>query len=61
MVSDPPSSAHDSQEQRAVDAITAIFAGGDVADEALRLSNDFTDRTEGRLRAWLTRKSPLRR
>ena len=61
MASGPPgvaddSERHDLQERRATEAINAIFSGGDLADETLRLSNEFTDRHEARLRAWFTRR-----
>ena len=61
MASEPASATNnsdpgDAQERRAIDAITAIFAGGDLTDETLRLSNEFTDRHEARVRAWLIRK-----
>ena len=41
------------QEERAAETIAAIFAGGDLADETLQLSNEFTDRQSARLGSWL--------
>jgi phage host-nuclease inhibitor protein Gam len=43
------------QERRAQAAIEAISAGGDVSEEALRLSNEFTDRHAARLGRFLRR------
>jgi len=41
------------QEKRALDALASIHAGADLGEEALALSNEFTDRHTARLRAWL--------
>lgn len=47
----PPSRAQRAaeQERRALAAIEAIGNGSDVGEEALRLSNEFTDRQVRRL------------
>ena len=42
--------AGESPQQRAIRAIEAIFAGGDLAAETLQLSNEFTDRQVARLK-----------
>ena len=43
------------QEQRAIEALDAIFAGGDLTEESMKLSNEFTDRQAARLTKWLKR------
>jgi hypothetical protein len=42
-----------SQEERAIQAITAIFSGADLTEESTKLSNEFTDRQTARLERWL--------
>lgn len=51
----PDSEHHETQEQRAMRAVQAIFAGGDLSAETLNLSNEFTDRQTARLGRWLRR------
>lgn len=46
----------ETQEQRAMRAIEAIFAGGDLQAETLQLSNEFTDRQVERLKRVVRRK-----
>lgn len=46
----------DSPEQRALRALRAIDDGADIGAEALKLSNEFTDRHTARLSAWLRRR-----
>lgn len=41
------------QETRAIETINAIFAGGDLGEETLDLSNEFTDRQAARIAAWV--------
>jgi hypothetical protein len=48
------------QEQRAIETINAIAAGGDPSLEAFRLANDFTDRQTAKLSAWFRRWKPRR-
>lgn len=43
------------QEQRAIEALDAIFSGGDLTEESLKLSNEFTDRQTARLSKWFRR------
>ncbi|MCU1446678.1 hypothetical protein [Cryobacterium sp.] len=43
------------QEQRALRGLESIFIGGDLVEESLKLSNQFTDRQTGRLSAWFRR------
>jgi hypothetical protein len=43
------------QQERAIEAINAIFSGSDLTEESLRLANEFTDRQTARLSAWLRR------
>jgi hypothetical protein len=43
------------QEERAIETIIAIAAGGDPSVEAFRLANDFTDRQTAKLSAWFGR------
>ena len=50
-----PEPAAETQEQRATRAIQAIFSGGDLAAETLRLSNEFTDRQVERLKSAVRR------
>jgi hypothetical protein len=55
--SDPASSTPaETQEQRAIRALDAIFSGGDLAAETLQLSNEFTDRQVARLKRAVRRK-----
>jgi len=46
----------ETQEERAVRSLQAIFAGADLTAETTRLANEFTDRQSGRLKGWLRRK-----
>ena len=46
----------ETQEQRAMRAIEAIFSGGDLAAETLQLSNEFTDRQVERMTRALRRQ-----
>lgn len=41
------------QEKRALDALASIQAGGDLGEETLALSNEYTDHQTARFRAWL--------
>lgn len=43
------------QEERALRALANIHAGADITDEAMRLSNDYTDRRTRRVKAWFAR------
>ena len=43
------------QEERALRALANIRAGADITDEAMRLSNDYTDRQMRRVKAWFAR------
>lgn len=47
--------AGETQQQRAIRAIEAIFSGGDLAAETLQLSNEFTDRQVARLKKAIRR------
>ena len=49
--------AGESQQQRAIRTIEAIFSGGDLAAETLQLSNEFTDRQLERLKKAIRRPS----
>jgi hypothetical protein len=53
---EPEQHGAETQEQRAARTIRAIFAGGDLGAETLRLSNEFTDRQVARLKAALRRR-----
>lgn len=46
------------QQARAEATLRAIFAGGDLAEETTRLSNEFTDDLTGRLGRRLRRRRP---
>ncbi|MCJ1707289.1 hypothetical protein [Microbacterium sp. VKM Ac-2923] len=50
-----PDDDSETQEERALRAIANMQAGADIPDEALRLSNDYTDRQTRRLKLWLAR------
>jgi hypothetical protein len=43
------------QEQRALQALDAIMKGGDLTEETMNLSNEFTDRHTAGFSAWLRR------
>ncbi len=54
--------AHDepqkeTQEQRAMRSLQAIFGGADLTAETLQLAKEFTDRQTGRLKRWGRRKN----
>jgi hypothetical protein len=46
----------ETQEERAIRSLQAIFSGADLTAETTRLANEFTDRQSGRLTGWLKRK-----
>jgi hypothetical protein len=48
------------QQERAIEAITAIFSGSDLTEESLQLANEFTDRQTARVSAWLRRPGRTR-
>lgn len=50
-----PDDDPETQEERALRAIANMRAGADISDEALRLSNDYTDRQTRRFKLWLAR------
>jgi hypothetical protein len=52
-----PEKRKETQEQRALRTIRAIFSGGDLGAETLQLANEFTDRQVERLKDAL-RRSP---
>ncbi len=43
------------QQQRAIAALQAVWAGGNLGEETQKLSNEFTDRQTARFAAWLRR------
>jgi hypothetical protein len=45
----------EAQEERALQALDSILHGGDLGEETLRLSNEYTDGQTARFRAWLRR------
>jgi len=45
----------ETQEERAMRALQAIWGGADLTEEAMTLSNEYTDRHAGRLAAWVRR------
>ena len=47
----------ETQEQRALRTIQAIFSGGDLGAETLQLSNEFTDAQVERLKRAVRRRS----
>lgn len=44
------------QEDRATEAITAIFSGADLVDESMKLANEFTDSQTSRFASWLGKR-----
>lgn len=50
-----PDDDDETQEERALRAISNMQAGADIPAEALRLSNDYTDRQTRRVKEWLAR------
>ena len=51
---EPP---EETQEERALRSLHAIFDGADLTAESMQLANEFTDRQTGRLNGWLRRWS----
>jgi hypothetical protein len=49
---EPPA---ETQEERALRSLHAIFGGADLTAESMQLANEFTDRQTGRLKGWLRR------
>lgn len=45
----------ETQEERAMRTLQSIWAGGDLTEEAMKLSNEFTDRHTGRISDWFRR------
>jgi hypothetical protein len=56
LVERPDDPAPESQQERAIRSLEAIFSGADLTAETTQLANDFTDRQSGRLTGWLKRK-----
>jgi len=46
----------ETQEERAIRSLQAIFTGADLTAETTQLANEFTDRQSGRLTGWLRRR-----
>lgn len=55
-----PDNDGETQEERALRAIANMQAGADISDEALRLSNEYTDRQTLRVKEWLARMARRR-
>ena len=53
----PEEPPEETQEERAVRSLQAIFGGADLTAETMQLANEFTDRQTGRLKGWLRRRS----
>jgi len=47
----------ETQEERAVRSLQAIFGGADLTVEAMQLANEFTDRQSGRFMGWVRRRT----
>ncbi|PXA70709.1 hypothetical protein [Cryobacterium arcticum] len=43
------------QEQRAMSGLESIMHGGNLVEESMKISNEFTDAQTGRLSAWFRR------
>ena len=52
----PDDQEPETQEERAIRSLQAIFSGADLTAETTRLANEFSDRQSGRLKGWLKRK-----
>ena len=46
----------ETQEERAIRSLQAIFGGADLTAETTQLANEFTDRQTGRLGRWFRRR-----
>ena len=55
LVGRPDDPEPESQEERAIRSLKAIFSGADLTAETTQLANEFTDRQSGRLTGWLKR------
>jgi len=53
----PDEPREETQEERAVRSLQAIFGGADLTAETTQLANEFTDRQTGRLKSWLRRRT----
>jgi hypothetical protein len=51
-----PAKKPQTQEERALRSLQAIFGGADLTAETTQLANEFTDRHSGRLTSWVKRK-----
>lgn len=47
--------AGETQEDRAMRALQAIWGGADLTEEAMKLSNEYTDRHTAQFTTWLRR------
>lgn len=45
----------ETQEERALRAMQAIWGGADLGEETMKLSNEFTDRHTARFTGWIRR------
>jgi hypothetical protein len=45
----------ETQEERAMRALQAVWDGADLTEEAMKLSNEFTDRQTTRFTTWVRR------
>ncbi len=45
----------ETQEERAMRALQAIWGGADLTEESMKLSNEYTDRHTARFTAWVRR------
>ena len=54
---EPDQPRAETQEERAVRSLQAIFGGADLTAETTQLANEFSDRQTGRLRDWMRRRT----
>ena len=52
---EPDEPREQTQEERAVRSLQAIFGGADLTAESMQLANEFTDRQTGRMQRWVRR------
>jgi len=54
-VNDADEPQPETQEERAVRSLQAIFGGADLTGEAMQVANEFTDQQSGRFVGWVRR------
>jgi hypothetical protein len=57
LMDQPDKPRAETQEERAVRSLQAIYGGADLTAESMKLANEFTDRQTGRLKNWVRGRS----